>query len=260
MKKSNNSNSLFIWVSILLVVIIIGSVFYLLDQSDISGHITESGPSTSKINDYTEKVFESGDVIAMAAPIENPLAEGFVETYLNTDSLGVPVYWYFEREHIESLFTPLPDGDTVIQVRFYAGIDSTIQNNRKLTLIVVPIFGTAGFDKSQRMFEFATTCPKACPTALPPSEQVLTPSQNIKVYRGFEFSKEQVQACFGSNDNFLRVNAVWETNGMMTIGLCGIQVVNSKFENQIVGPCSADSPAVKSIGQAYTNGDDFPNQ
>lgn len=260
MKKSNNSNSIFILVAILLTLIIIGSVFYLLEKSEISGHVSASEETSSKINDYTEKVFESGDVVAMAAPIENPLAEGFVDTYLNSDSLEVPVYWYFERVHIESLFTPMPDGDSVIQIRFYSGIDSTLQNNRKLTLIAVPVFGVAGFDKSQRMYEFATTCPKVCPGALPTSEQFLTPAQNTKVYRGFEFSKLQVLSCFGSNDNFLRVSAVWESNGMMTIGLCGIQVINGKFENQIVGACTEDSPAVKSIGQAYTNGDDFPYQ
>ena len=41
MENENNTNRLFIWVAILLILIVVGSVFYFLERSDISGKVTE---------------------------------------------------------------------------------------------------------------------------------------------------------------------------------------------------------------------------
>ncbi len=257
MENENNTNRLFIWVAILLILIVVGSVFYFLERSDISGKVTEE-----KLSEKQSEVMLQGENVndPISGTITNSIAVGFVEKYLSASSLEVPVYWYFDRAHVEDLFTVHSSGNAVSHIRFYSAVDNTIPNNAKLTFIVVPIYQNIGFDRTKAMYEFAITCPARCPKVLPEARQIYTSMDKNDVPRSFEFSKSEVQNCFVEGDNVLRVGASIVSGGKLKIALCGINVKDANFEEQVVYHCSSVAPTTLAIGEAHTIGNDFPNQ
>lgn len=257
MENENNTNRLFIWVAILLILIVVGSVFYFLERSDISGKVTEE-----KLKGSQSEVMLQGENVndPISGTITNSIAVGFVEKYLATASLEVPVYWYFDRSHVEDLFTVHSSGNAVSHIRFYSAVDNSIPNNAKLTFIVVPIYQNIGFDRTKAMYEFAITCPARCPKILPEAQQIYSNMDKNDVPRSFEFSKSEVQNCFVEGDNVLRVGASIGSGGKLKIALCGIKVKDANFEEQVVNNCSSVAPTTLAIGEAHTIGNDFPNQ
>lgn len=125
---------------------------------------------------------------------------------------------------------------------------------------MVPIYQSIGFDRTKAMYEFAFTCPARCPKVLTPAERIYTPLDKNKVPRSFEFSQSEVQNCIGTGDNILRVGASIGSNGKLNITLCGIKVEDANFEEQVVNNCTSVAPTTLNIGDAHTNGDDFPNR
>lgn len=130
MENENITNRLFIWVAILLILIVVGSVFYFLERSDISGKVNDG-----KLNEKQREVMLQGanPMDSISQPISDSIAARFVNNYLATESLEVPVYWYFDRSHIEDLFTTHSSGSALSHIRFYSAVDNSIPNNAKLT-------------------------------------------------------------------------------------------------------------------------------
>ena len=244
MKDNQISNTLFIVVAVLLIMIVLGSVFYFLEKPGVKGSILIDSSEWVKQDKGQGGASLTSEV---SASITLEQANDFIDNFESKEVLEIPVYWYFERSQIEQLLANDSAGNEVTHVRFYSGVNDTDTSNRKLTLIVVPVYENVGVEENSPMFEFSSTCPLNCPDALPANERVFNEMQHNEVSGSFEFTKEAITSCFTSDQNLLRVKAHENTNGNLSLRVCGIKVQDANFENQVVGNCSNEVPSARAV-------------
>jgi hypothetical protein len=244
MKDNQISNNLFIIVAALLILIVLGSVFYFLEKSGVKSNILIDSTEWVKQGPIPKDTLLNEEV---SSSISAAQATDFMENFMSKDVLEVPVYWYFERSQIESLLLDDSAGNQVTHLRFYSGVNDADSTNRKLTLIVLPVYANAGVLENSAMFEFSKTCPLNCPEALPANERVFVEMEQNDISGSFEFSKDAITSCFTSDQNLLRVKAHENTNGNLSLRVCGIKVQDANFENQVVGNCSNEAPSTRTV-------------
>ncbi len=254
MKDNQISNNLFIIVAAILIIIVLGSVFYFLEKSGVKGSILID--SSEWVKQGRGQV-DSPLTSEVSASITQEQAIDFIENFESKEVLEVPVYWYFERSQIEQLLANDSAGNEVTHLRFYSGVNDLDTSNHKLTLIVLPVYENTGVSQNSTMFEFSKTCPINCPEALPANERVFEEMEQNEVSVSFEFTKEAIASCFTSDQNLLRVKSHQHNEGNLSLRVCGIKVEDTNFENQVVGNCSNEVPSLRSVRRSNPQGFKF---